>query len=341
MLWPPSYALDGMRKVDIHKTRPGDILLTTQPATTSKVIRKATGSDISHAMLVVAIGSVIDSTGEGVQARNVDKLLYPDDCAIHALRPRTAPSADQLRTLIDYARSETGAPYTMLEAMRSVARPKGKGGANQFCSRLVARAYAQAGIALTSNPDFATPDDLLRSPLLVELSDVVIENAEQLEEEDSTKDMRQATEDLLQRLRALSPKIRTLSDVEPFLIANQQFDAAFAKAFQESGYLDVWKIETQRFPWRYDPAEMVQFYNQLPDKAPLLEYCRQTVADDVAGTFVHWERNLAACQQNFALAPLQTFALNRDLYLSLCLMSREKAKCADLLLRYHAQLPTP
>lgn len=61
--------------------RPGDILLTTTPGKVSAVVRKATGSDISHAMLCVEDSSVIDSTDEGVQARNLMRFLIEPDCA--------------------------------------------------------------------------------------------------------------------------------------------------------------------------------------------------------------------------------------------------------------------
>lgn len=54
-----------MKRIDFSKLRKGDILLTTSNKPRSKVIRTATRSDISHAMLHVANGSVMDSTGDG------------------------------------------------------------------------------------------------------------------------------------------------------------------------------------------------------------------------------------------------------------------------------------
>jgi hypothetical protein len=72
-----------MKKIDYSKLEPGDIILTTSLAWESKVIRKATDSDISHAMLCVAPTSVMDSTGDGVQARTPQKLFYHDECAVY------------------------------------------------------------------------------------------------------------------------------------------------------------------------------------------------------------------------------------------------------------------
>jgi hypothetical protein len=41
-------------------------------------------SDISHAMIYVEDRSVIDATAESVQARNTQRLLFEDECAVHA-----------------------------------------------------------------------------------------------------------------------------------------------------------------------------------------------------------------------------------------------------------------
>ncbi len=54
--------------------QPADIVLTTTPERLSQTIRKVIGSDISHAMICVGNSSVIDSTGDGVHARNLQRL---------------------------------------------------------------------------------------------------------------------------------------------------------------------------------------------------------------------------------------------------------------------------
>jgi hypothetical protein len=85
-----------VKKIDYMQLQPGDILLTTSLAAESWSIRAGTKSDISHAMLYVSSTSVIDSTGDGVHARNLQKMFYDDKCAIHALRPKDPLTADQL-----------------------------------------------------------------------------------------------------------------------------------------------------------------------------------------------------------------------------------------------------
>lgn len=72
-----------MKKIDCSKLQPGDVVLTTSLQGESKLIRWKTDSDISQAMLCVASHSVMDSKGDGVHARNPQKLFYDDECAIH------------------------------------------------------------------------------------------------------------------------------------------------------------------------------------------------------------------------------------------------------------------
>lgn len=163
-----------MKRIDFFKLRKGDILLTTSVGKKSGVIRAVTRSDISHAMLYVAHGSVMDSTGDGVHARNLQRQIYDDDCAIYAYRTKDAIDSETMDNIIAYVRSETGAPYATFEAMKSPLKWGVKGGKAQFCSRLVARAYANAGYPLTDNPDFTTPADLQKSPRLQSIPDVVL-----------------------------------------------------------------------------------------------------------------------------------------------------------------------
>ena len=100
-----------MKKIDSSKLKKGDIILSTSVEFQSKIIKFFTNSDISHAMICVANSSVMDSTGEGVQARNVDKMFYDDSCAIYAYRLKQAISPEQMQGVIDYVRSENGPAY--------------------------------------------------------------------------------------------------------------------------------------------------------------------------------------------------------------------------------------
>lgn len=325
-----------MKRIDFSKLRKGDILLTTSSAKDSQVIRAVTGSDISHAMLYVAEGSVMDSTSEGVHARNLQRQIYDDDCAIYAYRAKAKIAPEIMDSIVNYVRSETGAPYAYFEAMCSPFTTENTGGAAQFCSRLVARAYANAGFPLTDNADFSTPADLQRSARLENIPDVVLhvtaqEKAE-LEAGDSVKGMREVTNDLLTRVRAISPAIRVLNDVEPFLLAYPEFDVAIADAYRASGFLEYWQVEVKRHPYRYDPVEMVRFYQATAQKAELIEACRATLEQEAANAYGHWQVNLDAYAALLQMKPLETFRLNHDLYRTLCFNHERRVKTAHMLL---------
>ena len=125
--------------------QPGDVVLTTTPEPMSQTICRFTGADISHAMICVDRSSVIDSTGDGVHARNLGRIILEPGCAGHVLRPVMPLSTDQLRAVISFARAAVGTRYTKTGAAKSVLAGF-IAGRRQFCSRLVAQAYRDAGV---------------------------------------------------------------------------------------------------------------------------------------------------------------------------------------------------
>lgn len=331
-----------MKKINTSKLRKGDIILSTSTAAESRLIRIAIRSDISHAMLYVANGSVMDSTGEGVQARNIQKMFYDDDCALYAFRPRYDLTKEDIDKLVEYIRSETGSPYSKKGAVASVLSLSNSGGKNQFCSRLVARAYASIGIKITDNPDFANPADIKNSSMLEQIPDIVLtvsvdEINSLAEHGDATIGMREKTNNLLTELRDIVPNIRVLNDIYPFLQKNPHYDKKFANAYQKSGYLTYWKVEVERFPWRYDPDAIVQFYNESDDdgKITLLYYCNETIRQDSEGDFKHWENNATALDNLTAMIPLETFKLEQKLYSTLCMLHKQRMHSARLLLQLY------
>src|SRR5260370_12390031 len=131
-----------MKRLKIGLLQPGDIVLTASPTKLGRGIRLSTNGLVSHAMICVQHGSIIDSTSAGVQAPNLQRELFELDEKVFAFRTRSPLRDVQLAQVIDFARSQIGALYSKIEAARSVlAEPKPRNN-QQFCSRLVARAYA-------------------------------------------------------------------------------------------------------------------------------------------------------------------------------------------------------
>lgn len=322
-----------MKRIDETNLQPGDILLTTTLRWESRKIRQGTKSDISHAMLYVSSASVIDSTGDGVQARNLQKLFYDDECAVHALRPKSPLSPAALKQVIDYARAATGTPYSFIEAVRAFKGPRGEGSEKQFCSRLVARAYEEAGVKLVASPDFCTPGQLKASPLLqllaspaVSVSDDEVEATRS--QRDGVAGMIHVTNQFLVMVREVSPKIGSINDALQFLVDNQAYDAVIEEALRASGYLRFWREELEAFPWRYDIDTMLEFERQHGLTSELEDYCRRTLEDDADGTFEHWSAALAASRENVKKFGLSTFQALVTLYENLVASHEQRVTTA-------------
>jgi hypothetical protein len=80
---PRMNTLPPVRRIKVELLEPDDIVLTATTGKTSKLVRRASKGSVSHAMICVQHGSVIDSTDFGVQAHNIQRELYgPEDQAL-------------------------------------------------------------------------------------------------------------------------------------------------------------------------------------------------------------------------------------------------------------------
>ncbi|WP_111548100.1 hypothetical protein [Mesorhizobium kowhaii] len=104
-----------MKRIQIDSVEPGDIMFTARPR--SKVVRFATQGILSHAMICVQHGSFIDSTMDGVQARNLQRELFEDNEKVFHFRLKEPVAPEILSNIIDYARAEIGARYSLPEAI--------------------------------------------------------------------------------------------------------------------------------------------------------------------------------------------------------------------------------
>jgi hypothetical protein len=321
-----------MRQINNKVLQKGDIILTTSAAFASKAIRAKLKSDISHAMLYVAEQSVIDSTSEGVQARNIQRMFYPNDCAIYVLRLKEPIPSALIDAVIFYVRNSVGTPYATAEAARSATKTSRKGTEKQFCSRLVARAYASVGIFLSPNPDFCSPEDIKASHLLVQVENpgvwVCEEKATQDAAEDGTERMREITRNFLKIVRGFEPKVLSLSDAISLALSRPDLDKPIAEAYASSGYLDHWKLEVERYPWRYDLDEMLRLEQEISDVEAIRGYCETTLLDDERGTFNHWKQNLAEARTGYRETGTETFRVLYELYENLVSCHEERIAVA-------------
>lgn len=254
-------ASKGPKRLNDAVLRPGDIVLTTTTAAVSKAIRVVTGSDISHAMVCVEDYSIIDATGEGVHARNTQRLFFEEGCSIYVLRLRDGISDAQLAAVRTYMRAHIGTQYSTKEAMLTVLGGARQWSKKQFCSRLVAQAFASAGIQLVPDPNFCSPANLKDSRLLTSVPGATVavsarEAAWWEGNADVPQRMRDAINAVLGGARTRNPGIQTFDDLHSHLARHPEQDNDFCELLETSGYLSVWKIERDKNPWQYDLALM-------------------------------------------------------------------------------------
>lgn len=322
--------------------QPADIVLTTTPERLSQTIRKVIGSDISHAMICVGNSSVIDSTGDGVHARNLQRLILEPGCAGHVLRPVNPLTPDQLRSVISFVRAAVGTRYTMTGAAKS-ALAGFVAGHRQFCSRLVAQAYRNAGVNLVSDADFCHPGELLKSVVLVEVPNVLRnlspeEEADWRENIDNVQAMRDSTNALLGEARKLCPEIESLNDIDAYLIEHPEGDAHLVEALRSSRYLELWRDEFERNSWQYNVALMEGHKGSEERKR---RYCEELLAEEelCQNRFV---LNHAGYVTVNTLHPRQYFALKVELYDILTEFNARRVKAATAWLERRGLLePAP
>lgn len=327
-----------MKRIDINTVEPGDILFTARPGKVSKSIRFATKGIVSHAMICVQLGSFIDSTAEGVQARNLQRELFNEDELIFQFRLEDPVGQEVLSKVIDYARAEIGARYSLPEAMRSVAGMRKPRSNRQFCSRLVARVYKKAGLDLVPDADYCSPEDLRLSPLLVEIpvqTETVSEEETRWRETNANpvRDTHQAHNAILDVARSFDPDIESLNDLYPLLANRPDVDPEIAGVLRESGYLDLWRIEIETFPWRYDQT-LIATMTDPGQMAQLREYCIGTVIEAYSGG-MRFAVNLVQLQALQSQYGGESFRLWVELYETLVLNDQARREVAFTWLSEH------
>ena len=306
-----------LKRIIIDSVRPGDIVFTARPGKISKSIRIATNGVVSHAMICVQHGSFIDSTADGVQARSFQRELFEDDEQVFHFRVKKSVNPETLAKIVDFARAEVGARYSVAEAVRSVAAVKKPRSRRQFCSRLVARVYQRAGFDLVPDADYCSPEDLRRSPLLIE---VPIETESVSDEEirwrDAQRDPILATHNaqnvVLDVARSFKPDIENFDDLFSLLVQRPDVDQTMADALRDSGYLDIWKLETEAHPGRYDSA-LIDTMISFSQMSALREYCIGTIKEAYSGG-LRYAINLIQLRTLQSRYPRRTFCLEIELY---------------------------
>jgi uncharacterized protein YycO len=175
----------GGRSIGVDALEPGDIILSTTSETVSRVIRGATGSEVSHAAIYVGNGEMAEALGDGVSIKPVATGIMDDSVAVAFRYPGL--TAQQAQQVSDFARGAAGRKYDywgVIDQARYKLAPAfcatlGAGARAQceswvgsvdlgtsrndsfYCSELVIAAYQAAGVQLTNGSvQTQSPEDI-------------------------------------------------------------------------------------------------------------------------------------------------------------------------------------
>jgi hypothetical protein len=262
--------------IPISNLKKGDILLTSENSAASKIVRKGTGSNFSHAILCLGVGSYVHSDLNGVHSGNLQRLIFDSVESVIVLRVECDPEAIYQACM--FARGKIGTRYSVGSAVSAKLRlSKNENENRQFCSRLVAQAYSYAGIELVGTPSFCSPQDILESKFVREISGLTRQaSAEEIRlvnSENPVERQSRIVNGILSKVRDISSRdIQSLTQVTQYVIDNPRHDKEISNIYKDSGYLTMWSDEIEKNQWRYDGQKFINVSlpkNKLIEQAKL------------------------------------------------------------------------
>lgn len=168
-----------------HLIEESDVLLCTNPQSKSaSLIKIATGGSFSHVAMCTFKPNFLEANDPGVGEFSLDRkaVLHRKNIRFLRLKRTIANRAEVLSKVASNALACWTTHYSTINAIASVVpilrRPDDEG---YFCSKLVAEAYENAGLNITSSgktPDRTTPADVEHSPCFEDITDTILVPAE-------------------------------------------------------------------------------------------------------------------------------------------------------------------
>jgi len=275
---------------EISVLKPGDIILSTSPGKESQVIKKFTKSPYSHAMLY-ADKTIVHADINGVFTTNPQRRLFPDGTSL-VLRLRNGNAATGFAAC-QFALNLAGSSYSIPAAVKSYSLRKTvlqSESSTQFCSRLVAQAYAHAGVPLVKNPDFCFPGDFANTDLLEVVSGATRQAVPAELDLAATPDTVRIHQDHTYAwLRPLCDLIEdagfarpdNIADALQSIIAHPQFDADACQLLIASEYLTDYNLDRIPNPHRYDLRAFESILLARPREAAHILATEYDIAADI------------------------------------------------------------
>ena len=100
----------GGMSIDERMLETGDIILSTTPDLTSGVIRLGTDAPVSHSLIYIGGGQVVEAIGPGVVLRSLAEAVDHSNVAVAFRKPDL--TAEQALIVRDFIGQQVGKPYT-------------------------------------------------------------------------------------------------------------------------------------------------------------------------------------------------------------------------------------
>lgn len=204
---------------------PGDVILSTQKAAASFLIRLGTRSQFSHAAIYLGGGLYAEAVGLGVRVRAVATMIKTG-VKVFRLKPGGSPDAAAIAVKASACVNDyIHAPYWKAGAMLSIYKATVLEKRHRlFCSHLVAQAYKDAGLEVVPSldPTKVTPALLSKSAAFDDVSASVVKRLWMIPD------------------FVADPHFESLSDRETTLVQDMRADAADWFAAQGIPVPDTW-----------------------------------------------------------------------------------------------------
>lgn len=276
--------------LNTNKLQPGDVILERGTGIHSELIVNKTQGNFSHAMLYVG-GTIIEATVQGgVYSRVPNRVYVHDSAHLSVLRLSKGLTDEEISRLCRYARNLSGSAYSIREAYIAGQndRPEYTLTRGQFCSRLVAQAYASIGIIISDNIDFCSPADIERSNLFTKPVNMIHQGSQEeiafvLEGGTHADHLKRAVKWVRKAKRILFKnnirnircpdrdeeiKISTINDIYLAVLqnsTNKDVDESIAAAMIELGYDQGPFDDEKHNPYRYSYIEFCKIYMRMSD----------------------------------------------------------------------------
>lgn len=310
--------------LDYTYLKPGDIVLMSGYKIHSKIIKKVTNSNFSHAIITLESNSLFDAQKDGIFTLNPQRLLVKSENDLKVLRLNIPLSKKEEELLIRFLRDKVGSTYSVKEAINVIKEKKNAKKELQFCSRLIAQAYQSIGHDIVDNADFCSPEDINLSNKLIEVNNIVREATISEIIFCKTIDVvhinKKSTYIWLNNVvsfayKKYKYKIQQQNDVTNFLLSYPDADKQVCKFIKNSKFLDTYKIEISENPYYYNLELFIQKFNNNHNQ--ILNYIIVTLKD-MKPTEERFIRNLEFCNKYYLMnGQLEYFRLHINLYINI------------------------